>query len=250
MASACTPVPPCQEDMSEAGSERTGIFTIDDEIGDIVSQVFAPTGLGRYSDGAPVVVYVHGAWRTNFVPVDEALSHINPGLGLVQLYLNLPGGQAGDGYDSEGIEDRRGAGARAAVAAVLRYAADSATDTDGCRLSDRIEGPLSGQIALAGYSNGGNLAWATLGDPDLDLPEVVGVATYETPSASQFIVVEPGTLENPSPVYIEGACSLSDGIRCEYDYTGLAFDGDAEDDGALFIDEASDGRYDGNEYRL
>ena len=250
MLCACTPTPPCQEAMEEAGSERTGMLTIDADVGGIVSQIFAPTGLGRYPDGAPVVVYVHGGWRTNFVPIDENLSHINPGLGLVQLYLNLPGGTLGEGYDSEGREDKRGESARAALAAALRYAANTEFDTDGCRLSDRIDSPLSGQLALAGYSNGGNLAWATLADPDLDLPEVIGVATYETPAADQFVVVEPGTLENPSPVYIEGACTLPDGIRCDYDYSALAFDADAEDDGVLFIDEAGDGTFSGEEFRL
>jgi hypothetical protein len=235
--------------MTDAGSEQTGIVTIDADVGGIVSQIFAPTGLGRYPDGAPVVVYVHGAWRTNFVPLDETLSHINPDLGLVRLYLNLPGGQGGE-QDSEGEDDRRGAAARAAVAAVLRYADDREQDTGGCRLSQRITTPLSGQIVLAGYSNGGNLAWATLSDPDLELPEVVGVATYETPAAGQFIVVEPGTQENPSPVYIEGACALSEGILCEYDYTGLAFDADAGEDGVLFIDESGDGRYDDDEFQL
>jgi len=250
MLCACTPTPPCQEAMEMAGSERSGVLTIGTDIGSIVSQVFAPTGLGRYPDGAPVVVYVHGGWRTNFVPIDESVSHINPGLGLVQLYLNLPGGRLGDGYDSEGREDKRGGEARAALAAVLRYAAGTEVDTDGCRLSDRIDSPLSGQLALAGYSNGGNLAWATLADPSLELPEVIGVATYETPAADQFIVVEPGTLENPSPVYIEDTCTLTDGIRCDYDYSGLAFDADAEDDGVLFIDEAGDGTFDGGDFRL
>ena len=247
---ACAPAQPCQEAMEIAGSERTAMLTIDSNVGGIVSQIFAPTSLGRYPDGAPVVVYVHGGWRTNFVPLDESLSHINPGLGMVQLYLNLPGGKLGEGSDSEGREDKRGESARAAVAAVLRYATGTEADSDGCHLSDRIDSPLSGQLALAGYSNGGNLAWATLADPDLDLPEVVGVATYETPAADQFVVVEPGTLENPSPVYIEGACTLPDGIRCDYDYSGLAFDADAEDDGVLFIDEAGDGTFDGSEFRL
>jgi hypothetical protein len=195
-----------------------------------------------------VVVYVHGAWSTNVVPLDEDRSHLNPGLGMIQLYLNLPGGQSGSAYDAPGINDRRGGAAREAVAVALQYADNARADTDGCLLSERLHTPLSGQIALAGYSNGGNLAWSTLGDHALDLPDVVGVATYETPASSQFIVVESGTTENPSPVYVEGACALEDdGIVCDYDYDGLAFD---SDNGVLFIDEESDGKYNTKDFIL
>ena len=249
LLSACQPLTPCQQGMEDAGGERTGIVRVEGEQ-TIVAQIFGPAGLGRYPDGAPVAVYIHGAWSTNGVPLDESRSHLNPGLGVIQLYLNLPGGQSGSDYDAPGTNDRRGAVAREAVAVALQYADDTRTDTDGCRLSERLHTPLSGQIALAGYSNGGNLAWSTLGDHTLDLPEVSGVATYETPASSQFIVVESGTIENPSPVYIEGACALEDGgILCDYDYTGLAFDIDAED-GVLFIDEESDEKFNTGDFRL
>lgn len=244
---ACQPLTPCQQVMEDDGGERTGIVRIEG-IQTVVAQIFGPSGLGRYPDGAPVVVYVHGAWSTNVVPLDEDRSHLNPGLGMIQLYLNLPGGQSGSAHDAPGINDRRGSAAREAVAVALQYADNALTDTDGCLLSERLHTPLSGQIALAGYSNGGNLAWSTLGDHALDLPEVVGVATYETPASSQFIVVESGTTENPSPVYVEGACALEDGgIVCDYDYDGLAFD---TDDGVLFIDEESDGNYNTKDFTL
>ena len=250
---ACTPVPPCQQSLEVTGSEQTAIISIADPATDeeVVSQLFAPLGLGRYASGAPVVVYVHGAWTTNFVPVTESISHLNPTLGVVQLYLNLPGGRSDPDHDSPGENDRRGAASRAAVATALQYADEAIADSEGCTLSERIGGPLSGQIAVAGYSNGGNLAWATLGDAELDLPEIVGISTYETPLSGQLVVVESGTTENDSPVYIEDACALQDNaLICDYDYTGIAYDDSAEDGGVLFIDADNDSTYDVGEFRL
>ena len=67
------------------------------------------------------------------------------------------------------------------------------------------------------------------------------MASFETPSASQFAVAETGTDARPSPIYEPGSCDLDDdlGIICDYAYPALSFDALAspDTDGMLFIDE-------------
>ncbi len=236
------------------------MIAIDDPLldGPMVSQLFVPPGLGRYPDGAPVIVYVHGSWATNFVPLEETRAHLNPGIGAIEIYINLPGGEDSE-WDSPGTNDRRGAAARQGAGAALRYAAGWVPDTAGCFLADRSPSPVVPLIGLAAFSNGGNLAWATLADDDVALPEVVGVATHETPASGQFVLVEPGTTENPSPLYTPGSCDLDaeGGIVCDLSYSGLAFDASWSDEddpdrqiGALFIDTDSDGSYGTDDFRL
>ena len=237
----------CQGDLQAYdGVAKTRMVTLQDgDVGPIQAQIIVPWVSARYAEGAPAAVFAHGSWSTNHVPLEKDSSRILTGQGVASVYFNLPGGQ-GD-QASAGENDRRGPEARAALALVLRYAAGEVADTQDCTLSDRVPEGTSGDLVLAAFSNGGNLAWATLADDSLDLPELIGVASFETPSAGQFVVVEPGSVSRVSPLYEEGSCRLDDNnaIVCDFDYSDLSWDGLASPatDGQLFVDVDGDGRF-------
>ena len=189
-----------------------------DERGSFVSlpdgtplQVLMPAHLGRYPDGAPAIVYVRGGWKTDALPVQEMSMRFGSGRGVLQVYLDLP-------------DDVRGAESRSAVAAALRYAAGEALDTEMCSIEDRSGISLSGQLALVSYSNGANLAWSTLADPQLSLPEVDGVVMFEPPVSSQVAL-----LDLLHTDYMPGDCALDKrlALSCAVSYDGIVAQGEA-----------------------
>ena len=241
-----TLAPPCLTGLSPTDSgEREIITTLSDDPElrtPTRVQVLMPAGPGRYADGAPVAVFVHGAWRSANIPIAEQAVRLQPGHGIAQIYLDLP-------------DDLRGIESRAAVAAALRYAAGWIADDDGCMLDERARGGLSGQRALAGFSNGGNLAWAALARGPGVLPAVDGVVTFETPIGSQLVVGEPGTEGRDSPLHAPGLCDLEAAagddpqrLVCDYDYADIRFD-DQQQELYLELDGAA-GFAEGADYRL
>jgi len=174
----------------------------------------------------PVAVMIHGAWDAAGTPVVAAT--LRPALdgGMVSVHLDLPGGGQSDGPD-----DRRGAASRAAVAAALQWAVGTLRDRGGCTLPDRVPGADPDGVYVVGGSNGGNLAVATLADPALDMPDVAGLVTWETPAGPQFTNVEFGV--DPT-VYTPGSCARTReaGIVCALPDARLA-SGAAEDGSPL-----------------
>lgn len=171
-------------------------------------------------DGAewPVVVVIHGAWDVAGTPVDNSMAHPAIAAGLVAVHLDLPGGAF-----TEGIDDRRGSDARAAVAAALRYAGGSVTDDAGCTIKTRTRHADPETLLLMGLSNGGNLAVATLADTTLDIPDVGGLVTWETPAAAAAVNVEFGS--DPS-AYTAGICMFDQRIKCDIPDQLLGIDAD------------------------
>jgi hypothetical protein len=220
------------------------VLTVDDGslAGPMAIQLSIPTK-ARFGDGTPAVVFIHGGWRMDYVPLgpDAVLMHADQG--FVTVYLNLPGGQAG--WSTPGVDDRRGPEARAAVAQALRYAAGELADSQDCTLADRVPDGLADTRVIAGMSNGGNLAWATAGDENLDLPRVDGIATFETPASSQFILVEPGAKRAEDHFFDASTCALNaqNQIACDHGYGVLRFDPEVnpDTDGTLFVDMDLDG---------
>ncbi len=156
----------------------------------------------------PVAVLVHGAWDPLGTPLDDASLRPDVTAGLVSVHLDFPGNGRTDG-----VNDRRGAGSRAALAAVLRWAAGETADLGGCTLPDRVPAADPDAIYLVGTSNGGNLAVATLADPALSTPDVAGLVAWETPAGPQFTNVELGV--EPT-VYAAGTCAFAPdtGVTC------------------------------------
>lgn len=178
----------------------------------------------------PVVVVLHGGWNQEGTPLDDDSARPEVGEGLVALHMDFPGnGRSG------GENDRRGAGTRAAVAAVMRYAAGGVLDAGGCSIQDRVRRAELDTLYLMGLSNGGNLAAAVLADEGLELPEVSGLVTWETPVGPVFANVELG---GEVTVYDPGSCSLDleAGVSCAFPADQLArggsdlcFDQDGDD---------------------
>lgn len=187
---------------------RSAQTQLQDDAGDWALHVqlrWPATGTGPW----PVAVVLHGGWNQQGTPVDAGTSRLDPAEGVAEIHLDLPGNGL-----SGGVNDRRGAGSRAAVARALRWAAGLDTDLGGCTAARRAVGADPDALYLVGASNGGNLAVATLADPALDRPEVAGLVVWETPAGPQFANVELGT--DPT-VYTPGSCTLGDaGIHCPY----------------------------------
>jgi hypothetical protein len=223
--SACSGVPG-ESIIVQVASERLDA-PVDIELNPCLEQGYLP-------DGAPVVVALSGSFQAVISPLERNEKAVESKLGLVALYPSFPTDE-GD-FASFQAGDYRGSGARWATEAALRYAAGEIEDEEGCTLRDRIAPPLSQQPPwLHGQSNGGNLAMAVLADPELELPPISGVTTFETPAGAQFITVELGSAERPLPLYEPGSCAwtASEGMRCEVDYEQLRWDAYAwNDDGS------------------
>ncbi len=159
------------------------------------------------------VVSLQGAWEPDQVPTEPDRTDLLRGYGLLQVHVDLPGAP-GDPESSDWF----GAGSRAAVALALRFAVGQAVDQDGRTVFDRVPDLQVAALGLVGSSNGGNLAVATLADPDLDLPAVAFLAAWETPAGPQLVLRET-TLE------VFHGCTLQDGLVCDVDLTALR-DGD------------------------
>lgn len=205
-------VPPCArawEESTLGDASRSLGTTLDGDAGDLHVELLAPEHAG--SDATwPIAVVIHGAWDAAGTPVGPGGVSLDVSRGMLALHLDLPGGGKSDGFD-----DRRGPGARAAVATALRYAAGELADQDGCTVAEREPGADPSLVVLVGLSNGGNLAVATLADAELDVPAVSGLVTWETPSFPQAVNVELG---NDPSVYEPGSCALDGGgVACAFD---------------------------------
>ena len=207
---------------------------------------------GYLPDGAPVVVVLSGSFKATITPVDRHELAVESRSGIVALYPSFPTDE-GD-FVSDHSGDYRGTGARWASETALQYATGDVEDSDGCTLADRIVSPLSDQPPwLHGKSNGGNLVMAVLADEQLDLPEIAGVTTFETPTAPQFVTVEVGSATQDLTPYEEGSCSWDpvEGLVCDMDYTQLSWDPDAVDHeghvGVAFFDLDGSGYFDSDD---
>lgn len=213
---------PCAAEFTDDDVDP-GVRTMQTQIADadgawsIHAQLRWPDTPARPEDRWPIAVTLHGGWDQSGTPVDPSTGRVDPAAGIVAIHLDLPGNGL-----SDGVNDRRGPGSRAAVAAALRWAAGITQDQGTCTPAQRTRAGDPDQLYLVGTSNGGNLAAATLADPDLDLPPLDGLVLWETPAGPQFANVELG---NDPTVYDAGSCALDAdaAIRCTYPVEQLAW---------------------------
>ncbi len=187
----------------------------------------------------PVVVQIFGGWAPS--AVSESSGVVPDGTVVVRPAL------ADEGW-GDGEDDRRGAQGRAAVATALRYATGRERDAGGCSIVDRAPEADPDRVVLFGMSNGGNLALATLADSALDVPELDGVLTWETPAGAQFVNHE---FMGDDSLYAPGACRLDSGSAIRCDLPDLGFGAEEDErcfdlggDGGCFGDVAFSGTVD------
>jgi len=169
------------------------------------------------------VVMVLGGWEVDWIPLTDNADRLVDGFGLVEVFLDLPGGPDNPiGWPhTEGDDDQHGQQARAAVAKVLRYAGGEVEDRAGCLITDRVPELVPELLTVVGSSNGGNLALPALADPDLDVPTVSGLVTWEAPAGPQFVLKEIDGQDELSCGWSEAWESLT----CDVSYAGLTHDG-------------------------
>ena len=235
----CAAVPKTCPDPEE-NSWTQEVFELDTTNGQTIKAQLHPSTAPAQDWPTPMVVFVQGGWGSDPLPITQTDPQLRSDLGFSVLYLELP------------TEDRRGAASRAALAAGLRHASSLGAPMAGCPSSNDPEQRVP--VLLAGFSNGGNLAWATLADPDQNLPPIAGIATFETPPSSQFVALDPGSLTRPNDRFDADDCHVENSeIVCEIDYTPLIA-GTAADcggqDGCLAIDANHDGVINAPEFVL
>ncbi len=186
--------------------------------------------LGEAGGEPSAVVLLHGGFDPEQEPATASDALLDE-RGLIQLHLDLPGGEGEP--TTTGDKDHFGPDSAAAVQTALRYAAGEALDGDDCALPDRIPG-LSEDLLLAGVSNGGNLSVQVLATPGT--PRVRGLVTWETPLGAQAILQE---LVLPET----GACGWGPDFGCQVDLSQLSWRGkpwlDRDEDGEIDEDEPS-----------
>jgi len=176
-------------------------------------------------------VVLPGGFSPDHIPASQA-NLLREDAGIIQVFVDLPGA---DGNPSTpGEMDHYGEQSRQAVAAALRYAASEIPEETGLFLSDRVDATEDLPLILVGRSNGGNLATATLADPNLSLPGVDGLVLWETPAGPQFLLTELQD-EEIGPC---GFTSEDPGLTCETDLENLV------DGSPPFLDRNQNGQHD------
>ncbi len=136
--------------------------------GEAVAVRIAVPAQARYGHEAPIVIHVPGGWGPG--RLDDLQAPL-AALGFIELRFRFVGA------------DTRGPLATASLARVIAFAGGDAVTTDRQTLAGLAQPlvPLSRQVGLLGWSNGGNSAVLALAEHDDDTRGVAWVATWESP---------------------------------------------------------------------
>lgn len=193
----------------------------------------------RYPEGAPVVVHVAGGWGADGLSVARDAET----RGFVEVRFNFPGGGP-VGKRSGGVYDDRGELCARATRDVLRFAMGRIPDATGRFINDLAAPvlPLSGNVGLCGWSNGGNTVLTTAGSYAAAVKGLAWLVNWESPVGDGMPGVEAGGKLKPNPAY-----DATDG---SWDLSTLAFSdtllisrpGDPALHGGLYFDLDRSGR--------
>ncbi len=144
----------------------------------------------RFSDGAPVVIYVPGGFG------GQGMTTTGAGLfehGFIELYFNFPGSGL-PGSRSGGVYDMRGPLSIQAFRDVIRFALGEIADIDGKSIADlcRSSTPLCDKVGLVGWSNGGNATLAVAGRYATELSNLAWIVNWESPVGDGMPTAEAG----------------------------------------------------------
>ncbi len=160
--------------------------------GTLALRIYAPASSSdaRYTDGAPVVIYVPGSDTAGSLSV--ALPQADD---MIRIVFLFPGGSSSaSGRHSDGTYDHRGTNCIAALLDVVRYAAGELTDSDGKTIDERLAvDVLHDNIGLIGSSNGGNIVTAVAAQHGAELAgHLRYIVQWESPVSSQIATVDLG----------------------------------------------------------
>jgi hypothetical protein len=216
------------------------------DTGTLAVRVQSPAaGDARYSDGAPVIIWLPGGFEM------KGLAHELPPSAddVVIVTFAFPGDDVPNApIRSDGVYDYRGLNCIRALSDVILYAAGELTDDQG-RTIDEVTpvDVLHDNIGLIGVSNGGNIIVSVAA---LHGEEFAGCLRYviqwETPVSSQIATRDFGRVWlKPSPQqgdYFNPRYTGYDSQILPVDYADLAYD-PAEPFYRVFHDGNGDGVY-------
>lgn len=145
----------------------------------------------RFAEGAPVAVYMPGGFDGEGIGDKEA-GLVNKG--FIEISMNFPGTGTGDKQSGGGPYDQRGPLSLRAVCDVLRFAQGHIPDKNGATLSDLVNTivPLSNNVGLIGYSNGGNTNICVAGVHGEEIPNLAWILNWESPVGDGMPQAEAG----------------------------------------------------------
>ncbi|MCX7012886.1 MAG: hypothetical protein NTW86_10080 [Candidatus Sumerlaeota bacterium] len=136
----------------------------------------------RYREGAPVLVFIAGAFSPN--GLDKPLRGVAD-QGIVQVAFNYPGGSGG-GMASDGVYDYRGMNCIRATRDVIRFAMGELADNRGRRLHEIVVGPICyGNVGALGSSSGGVMFFSAVAQFPEALAKLAFYVGWETPTTSK-----------------------------------------------------------------
>lgn len=188
-------------------SESTGLN------GNIAVRVISPSsGMERFDDGAPVIIFLPGGYEIKGVNTDFPDSADD----IIIVSFVFPGGHDSfSNLSSNGVYDYRGENCIKALRDVILFCAGEKFDSDDRSIDEIIPASiLHDNIGLIGVSNGGNLPVAVAAEYGNVLKDHLKyIIQWETPVNSQiacrdlgcvilnWTLVVRGNYENP---YYEG----------------------------------------------
>ncbi|RLF10394.1 MAG: hypothetical protein DRJ98_06225, partial [Thermoprotei archaeon] len=153
----------------------------------------------RYSEGAPVVVYVPGGIHGGYFSI---LSQDYDPQGLIWLEFLFPGGSH-EGFSSGGNYDYRGEACLAALYAVLQFAQGKLTNAAGKYIRDYVDYEvLTNDVGLYGSSYGGVISALVFAKYSSGLEGVKYIVFYESPPCCYFATTDLGRVaDDPNPSF-------------------------------------------------
>lgn len=215
--------------------------------GTLAVRIDAPSpGQARYTDGAPVVIWVHGGYTPGRLRNDLP----DAGDDVVLINFLFPGGTAlPAGLHSDGVYDERGVTSTLALRDVVLYAAGVLTDSQGRTIDQVVPVEVLHQnVGIIGVSNGGNIPLALTalyGDEVASYLQYI--VQWETPVSSQIATRDLGRVvldwnTGRQGDYVNPRYGAYGPLTLTVDYSDLAYDpGDAVY--PVFHDGTGDGHY-------
>jgi len=202
--------------------------------GNLIARVYFPTPFPRYEEGAPVVVYVPGAFSRG--DLSKSRTEVQKE-GFVWITFLFPGGRdPASGLESDGIYDERGMNCIKALRDVLKFAAGRLPSSEGQFIQDILPFPVDTSIVgIYASSNGGVITMVTLDLFSSDLDFVDFVVGWENPASSQEVMPDLGQKDEDTLYDGDGNGFYDDDYKnlsylaygdtiCLVDYSTIAYD--------------------------